>query len=87
MQPPGDVATNNSRRPGTATLALLATLTVAVFLPTLRNQFLPFGFDGALISDAVEIRELSWANLTALATESHYAHYVPLTPLLCGTTM
>ncbi|MGD0947926.1 MAG: hypothetical protein ABSA52_10875 [Candidatus Binatia bacterium] len=81
MQLPGDVATNNSRRPGTATLALLATLTVAVFLPTLRNQFLPFGFDDALISDAVEIRELSWANLTALATESHYAHYVPLTML------
>jgi hypothetical protein len=81
MQPPGHVSPKESNGPGTAALALLATLTVAVFLPTLRNQFLPFGFDDGLITDTVAIRELSWANLIALATESYHAHYVPLTML------
>jgi tetratricopeptide (TPR) repeat protein len=81
MQPPVDVATNDSRRSSIATLALLAALTVAVFLPTLRNQFLPFGFDDALITDTAAIRELKRANVVALATDFNHAHYVPLTML------
>jgi len=62
-------------------LACIAVLTVLVYLPTLRNGFLPLGFDDALILDTPAIRALSWPNLRTIATEHGHALYVPLTTL------
>ena len=59
----------------------LAAITLMTFAPTLRNGFLPLGFDDALISDTPALHALSWANLWALATSFNQAHYVPLTML------
>lgn len=65
----------------TLTAAVLAVLTIAVFVGTLRNQFLQLAFDDSLILDTPALHGLNWPNLRALATDSYQAHYVPLTML------
>jgi hypothetical protein len=64
-----------------AALALVALVSLASFWPTLRNGFLPLGFDDAIITDTVAIRGLGPTNLWSMATELIHAHYVPLTML------
>jgi hypothetical protein len=54
---------------------------VAVFSPTLRNGFLPLGFDDEIILATPAIRQLSWKNLWSIVSEFNHAHYVPLTML------
>src|SRR5262249_19367720 len=46
-----------------AALALLILLTAVTYLPTLRNGFLVYGFDDAIITDTPELRAFSWPNL------------------------
>jgi hypothetical protein len=70
-----------SRRIHAVNLLLIALLAGATFAPTLRNGFLPLGFDDGLILDTVAIRALNWTNLRSLFTELNQAHYVPLTLL------
>ncbi len=65
--------------PRVVSLALIAIATVATYWPTLRNSFLAIGFDDTIVLDTLAIRQLSWANLRALATDFNQAHYVPLT--------
>src|SRR5574337_286732 len=60
-------------------LAAIVCLGLLAFYPTTHNGFLPLGFDDAVILDTPAIRELSRANLMALATTFYHAHYVPLT--------
>jgi tetratricopeptide (TPR) repeat protein len=63
-------------------VAAIVLVTLAVFYPVTRNGFLVLGFDDdALILDNPVIREFSWPNLLALATQVTHAHYVPLTLL------
>lgn len=65
------------RRATGLTIVLLASL--IAFWPTLRNGFLPLGFDDAIITDSASIRGLGTTNLWEMATEFNHAHYVPLT--------
>src|SRR5262249_27786661 len=62
-------------------LAAIFAVTLVVFAPTLRNGFLPLGFDDALILDTTALRALNWENLRTLATQYNHAHFVPLTLL------
>jgi len=72
----------HERGPGLATsCALVVVCTIAVFAPTLRNGFLPLGFDDALILDTPALRGLGLQQLWTMATEFNHAHYVPLTML------
>src|SRR5262249_43040220 len=65
-------------RPATAAVFVLS---LVVFWPTLRNGFLPLGFDDALILDTPALRGLGWENLRSLATQYNHAHFVPVTLL------
>lgn len=61
--------------------ALIVICTIATFAPTLRNGFLPLGFDDGLILYTPALRGLGFQQLRAMATEFNHAHYVPLTML------
>lgn len=62
-------------------LALIVGVTVLTFWPTLRNTFLPLGFDDGLILYTPAIRALTWPNLRSIATEFNRVNYIPVTIL------
>ncbi len=68
-------------REGAPVVALITVVTLLVYWPTLRNGFLPLGFDDALIPDTPALHGLAWSNLWAMTTEFAEAHYTPLTML------
>jgi hypothetical protein len=62
-------------------LLLVAGLSIAVYSPTLRDAFLPLGFDDSLITENPAIRGLGGENLRAIATGFTAVNYVPLAML------
>lgn len=70
---------------GTAWLVpvLIALLTVAAFLPTLRNEFVNWDDDKNFL-DNPQYRGLGWPQLRWMFTAVHMGHYVPLTWLTLG---
>jgi tetratricopeptide (TPR) repeat protein len=60
---------------------MIAAVTLLTFWPTLRNGFLPLGFDDGLITETPAIRVLTWDNVRSIATEFNRVNYIPVTML------
>ena len=59
-------------------MAVLALVAVAVYRPSLRNDFLQWD-DGAYVRDNPHVRELSWDTVRWAATAKHASNWHPLT--------
>ncbi|HXJ80523.1 MAG TPA: tetratricopeptide repeat protein [Candidatus Methylomirabilis sp.] len=62
---------------------LVALITVVVFLPTLRNQFLDWD-DPINFLNNPSYRGLGWSNLRWMLTTTHMGHWIPLTWVTFG---
>src|SRR5437867_5474282 len=63
--------------------ALIALVTFAAFLPTLRNQFVNWDDDENFL-DNPHYRGLGWTQLRWMWTTFHLGHYIPLTWMTLG---
>lgn len=61
--------------------ALIALFTLLTFSPTLRDSFLPLGFDDGLILYTPAIQTLTWENIRSIVTEFNRVNYIPV-PML-----
>lgn len=61
--------------------ALIASVSLVTFSSTLRNTFLPLGFDDGLILYTPAIRSLTWEHVQSMATEFNRVNYIPVTML------
>ena len=63
--------------------ALVVVLTIATFLPALRNGFVNWDDIGNFVNNP-HYRGLGWANLRWMFTSVHLGHYIPVTWLTLG---
>jgi tetratricopeptide (TPR) repeat protein len=61
--------------------ALIVVASLLTFSATLRNTFLPLGFDDGLILYTPAIQSLTWEHVRSMATEFNRVNYIPVTML------
>lgn len=77
----GSRAGERERWPRLVCMAVIGVTSLLTFSPTLRNSFLPLGFDDGLILYTPAIRALTWENVRSMATEFNRVNYIPVTML------
>ena len=76
-----DPTAHNQRWRALACAAVIGLSCLVTFSPTLRNTFLPLGFDDGLILDTPAIQALTWENVRSMTTEFNRVNYIPVTML------